>query len=157
MGGFISGRTAPAAAPTLLVLLLAALSGPAAAQLPAGSAARGDQRQREARISGLRQLELDQRLRANQAVPPGQRVLLDYGGYATFNYLNLQDANADNHILRQYEGIVYGRANFDGAQEVFVSGRIGYMDFHRGDSFSGRGDEPIDGDLYRGYYRFDLR
>src|SRR5207244_6103528 len=29
-------------------------------------------------------------------------------------------------------------------------------DFHRGDSFSGRGDEPIDGDLDRGYYRFDL-
>ena len=138
-------------------VLLPAIPLPSLAQLPAGSGTGAEQLQRENRIRGLRELELDQRLRANRAVPPGQRALLDFGGYATVNYLDLDDSTGDSHILREYDGILYGRMNIDGAQEVFLSGRIGYQDFHHGDSFSGRGDEPIDGDLYRGYYRFDLR
>jgi hypothetical protein len=137
---------------------VAALAAPrvASAQFaPAPSGA--EQLQRENRIRELQRLELDQRLRANRDVPPGQRVLFDYGGYATANYLSLDDSEADNHVMREYDGIGYVRLNVDGAQELFLSARIGYQDFHSGDSFSGRGDEPIDGDLYRGYYRFDLR
>lgn len=40
---------------------------------------------------------------------------------------------------------------------AFLRGRFGYRDFNYGDSFDGRGDEPIDGDLDRGYYSFDTR
>ena len=129
------------------------------AQLPSGAGVSpgAEQLQRENRIRGLQELERNQRLRANLAVPAGQRVLVDYGGYVTVNYLDLDDPEANSHILREYDGIAYGRVNIDGAQEFFLAGRIGYQDFHRGDSFSGRGDEPIDGDVYRGYYRFDLR
>ena len=145
----------------LLGLALAASAALAAPRTAAAqdrpSPGAGEQLQRESRIRDLQRLELDQRLRANRDVPPGQRVLFDYGGYVTANFLDLDDPVGDNHILREYDGIGYVRLNVDGAQEFFLAGRIGYQDFHRGDSFSGRGDEPIDGDLYRGYYRFDLR
>ena len=129
----------------------------AAAQVNVNAPRGAEQIQRENRISELQRLELDRRLRANRDIPPGQRLLFDYGGYVTGNYLSLDDPEGDNHILREYDGIGYARLNIDGAQELFLSARIGYQDFHRGDSFSGRGDEPIDGDIYRGYYRFDLR
>lgn len=140
-------HSALSAAATLALPTLAAAQDPGAAE----------QLQRESRIRDLQRLELDRRLRANRDVPPGQRTLFDYGGYVTANYLDLDDPQGDNHILREYDGIGYVRLNVDGAQELFLAGRIGYLDFHRGDSFSGRGDEPLDGDLYRGYYRFDLR
>jgi hypothetical protein len=144
----LAAGAAVAAAATL------ALPAAAFAQADAG---RAEQLQRQNRIQELQRLELDRRLRANQDIPPGQRALFDYGGYVSGNYLTLDDPQGDNHILRQYDGIGYVRLNVDGAQELFLAGRIGWQDFHRGDSFSGRGDEPLDGDLYRGYYRFDLR
>ena len=137
---------------------LVALAAPRTTAAQVGAGDRGaEQLRRENRISELQRLELDRRLRANRDIPPGQRLLFDYGGYVTGNYLSLDDSANDNHVLREYDAIGYVRLNVDGAQELFVAGRIGYQDFHAGDSFSGRGDEPIDGDLYRGYYRFDLR
>ena len=70
----------------------AALASPrtAAAQAQPGPGA-GEQLQRESRIRDLQRLELDRRLRANRDVPPGQRVLFDYGGYVTANFLDLDD------------------------------------------------------------------
>jgi hypothetical protein len=115
-----------------------------------------EQLQRLNRLADLERLNLDTRLRANPDIPPGQRLLLDYGGYLTLSYLDLDDSVGDNHILRETEAVGYIRANFDGAHEVFLRGRWGWRDFNEGDSFDGRGDEPIDGDLDRGYYRFDL-
>ena len=50
----------------------------------------------------------------------------------------------------------YARVQLDGANEFFLRARTGYRDFNPGDSFDGRGDEPIDPDLDRLYYRFDL-
>lgn len=129
-------------------------SSAALAQVEPGPGA--EQLQRMQRLLELEQLNLDTRLRANTAVPPGQRLLIDYGAYVAFNYLSLDDPVGDNHVLREYEGIAYTRLNFDGVHELFLRGRIGWRDFHEGDSFDGRGDEPIDGDLDRGYYRFDL-
>lgn len=122
---------------------------------PGGRA--GEELQREQRLRELEQLQLDARTRANTAIPPGQRTLFDYGGYVQFNYLSLDDATGNNHGLREVDVYPYLRINIDGAQELFVRGRFGYRDFNKGDSFDLRGDEPIDGDLDRGYYRFDLR
>jgi hypothetical protein len=147
------------------LVLFAAPGGRAMAQgLPGGGgggggfAPAGDRAlQREQRIRDLQQLELDQRLRANQEIPVGQRALIDYGGFYTFSYLSLDDESNDNRVLRQHEVVGFVRLNLDGAHEFFARGRWGYRDFHRGDSFDGRGDEPIDGDLERGYYRFDYR
>jgi hypothetical protein len=75
-------RSLPVA--SLAVPLLSLLiTRPAGAQLPSGAGVSpgAEQLQRQNRIDELRRIELDQRLRANQAVPPGQRILVDYGGY----------------------------------------------------------------------------
>ena len=47
--------------------------------------------------------------------------------------------------------------NIDNVHEIFLRGRTGYQDFNDKDSFDGRGDEIIDPDFQRAYYRFDLR
>jgi hypothetical protein len=105
----------------------------------------------------LEQIRRDTTLKVDTSVPVDQRLLLDYGGYLQFGYLTLDDSRNDNHVLRQYQLTGYVRANLDGAQEVFLRGSVGYRDFNDRDSFDGRGDEIIDPDLDRGYYRFDLR
>ncbi|QOV87346.1 hypothetical protein [Humisphaera borealis] len=143
--------------PLLVVgIAVAALALPASAQpVPGGPGA--ESLQRQARIDELQKFELDNRYRANEGVPAGQRVLFDYGVFLQFSYLSLDDALGANHGLRQYDVVPYVRFNIDGAQELFLRGRFGYRDFNYGDSFDGRGDEPIDGDLDRGYYSFDTR
>jgi Alginate export len=113
--------------------------------------------QQENRLRQLQQFEQDTRMQANPDIPPGERLLLDFGGYFSFDYLSIDDSNHNNHGLRQYELVGYLRANLDGAQEVFVRGRTDYRDFNPGDSFDGFGSRLIDPDLDRGYYRFDLQ
>src|SRR4051812_19304220 len=83
----------------------------------ARNAARGDELQRVDRIRELEQLELNTRYHANEAVPPGQRLLIDYGGYVSFNYLSLDDPDGTNHGLRQTQGVGYVRLNYDGVHE----------------------------------------
>jgi len=103
----------------------------------------------------LEQIRRDTDARALADVPANQRALIDYGAFVNFNYFSIDDSALDNHILRQYELIGYARLNLDAAQEIYLRGRIGWQDFNPGDSFDGRGDEAIDGDLDRGFYRFD--
>jgi hypothetical protein len=106
-----------------------------------------------------RQLELLRRENTERAlanVPPEQRALIDYGGFLSFNYFSIDDAALDNHILRQYDVVGYARLNLDGAHELYLRGSTGYQDFNDQDSFNGFGDEIIDPDLDRAFYRFDL-
>jgi hypothetical protein len=86
-----------------------------------------------------------------------QRSFIDYGGYATFGYLSADDNVDNNHVLRQYELVGYTRINFDGAHEIFLRGVLQYRDFNDGDSFDGFGDEFVDPEMDRWYYRFDLQ
>lgn len=139
----------------VIAMVLGAAPASLAQPIPGGPGA--ESLQRQARIDELQKFELDTRYRANEAIPPGQRVLVDYGVFLQFSYLSLDDAINENHILRQYDVVPYVRLNLDGGQELFLRGRFGWRDFNDGDSFDGRGDEPIDGDLDRGYYQFDLR
>src|SRR4051794_11070255 len=125
-----------------------------AQQVPVGSR---DTLQQEARLREFQQLELDTRLKVNPDIPPGERVLFDYGAFLQFNYLSTDDPTGNNHTLREFDFIPYARLNLDGVQELFLRGRFGWRDFSKGDSFDGFGDEPVDGDLDRGYYRFDLQ
>ncbi len=101
-------------------------------------------------------LRRDQDARALSDVPVDQRALVDYGGYASFDYYSIDDPSLNNRVLRQYQIVGFVRVNLDNAQELYLRARIGYQDFNDGDSFDGRGDQPIDGDLDRGFYRFDL-
>ena len=103
----------------------------------------------------LEQIRRDTRLRVSPDVPASQRVLFDYGAYVTAGYLSLEDPLGDTHVLRQYDLVPYARLNFDGAHDLYLRGRLGYRDFHAGDSFDGD-DEEFDTELEEGYYRFDL-
>ncbi|HVT88928.1 MAG TPA: alginate export family protein [Tepidisphaeraceae bacterium] len=104
----------------------------------------------------LDRLRREQLLQASPNVSAGQRAYFDYGAYLTFTYLTVDDQFHDSHALRQTDFVAYSRLNFDNAHEVLLRVRTGYRDFNNGDSFDGRGDEPIDGDLDIGYYKFDL-
>jgi hypothetical protein len=138
----------------LVLTTSALLAPPTFAQQQDAASAR--ELQRQSRIQELQRLELDTRYRVNTEVPPTERALIDYGGYFTFNYLSLDDSERDNHVLRQYDIVGYTRVQFDAANEFFLRARTGYRDFNDQDSFDGRGDEIIDPDLDRAYYRFDL-
>ena len=138
----------------LASLLVALLALSARGQALPAQARAAEQANRELQ---LQQFEQDTRFRANPDIPPGERLLLDYGGYASFNYLSVDDANHDNHGLRQYELVGYLRANLDGAQEVFLRARTDYRDYNSGDSFDGFGSRLINPDLDRAYYRLDLQ
>lgn len=85
-----------------------------------------------------------------------QRVIFDYGAYAIFDYLSVDDNRNENHVLRQYSLVPYVRLNLDNVHEVLVRGRLTYRDFNDGDSFDNRGDELVDPDVDRAYYKFDL-
>ena len=128
-------------------------ASPAAQPAPRG----GQALQRAAQVDELEQIRFDARLRANDAIPPGQRLLLDYGGYAFFSYLSVDDVLHHNHGVRESDFYAYARANLDGAQELFLRARVGYQDFNTGTGFTGHDDQPIEGDLDRAYYRLDLR
>ena len=88
-------------------------------------------------------------------VPPGQRPLLDFGGYLTFSYLSFDDSANDNHAYRGYDLVGYARLNFDDAHDFYVRGRLTYQDFNPGDSFEGQADH-LEGHIEEAYYRFDL-
>lgn len=104
----------------------------------------------------LEQIRQQDQQGAARDIPVGERVLFDYGGSFSFNYLSVDDSNNDNHVLRQYDTVGYARLNFDGAHEFYLRGRGTYQDFHRGDSFDGGGDGWRDSELDRAFYRFDL-
>jgi hypothetical protein len=112
--------------------------------------------QQQQQLRELDQFNIDSRIRANEEVPAGQRVLFDYGLLFTPSYLSVTDQNHDTHVLRQYDLIGYTRINLDGANEIFLRGRTDYNDYNHGDSFDGFGSRLVNPDLDRGYYRFDL-
>ena len=105
----------------------------------------------------LEQIRRETLVEADTQLSLDQRVFFDYGGYFTFGYLSVDDNVNENHVLRQYELVGYSRIVFDGAHEFFLRARGGWRDFNDGDSFDGRGDERIDPELDRWFYRFDLQ
>jgi hypothetical protein len=102
----------------------------------------------------LEQIQRDTDSRALSDVPADRRATIDYGGFLSFDYFSIDDANLDNHILRQYQLVGYLRFNLDAAQEIYLRGRTGYNDFNDGDSFDKFGDEIIDPDFDRAFYKF---
>ena len=107
-----------------------------------------------------RQLERTQResrILVDPSIPAGERALIDYGGYVSASFFSIDDPAGANHILRQYELVGYGRVNFDGAHELFVRANTLYLDFNKGDSFDGDGDDWQQPKIERAHYRFDLQ
>jgi hypothetical protein len=103
----------------------------------------------------LEQIQLDSRVQVDQSVPPEDRVLVDYGAYASTSFLSLDDPTGNTHQVNQYELVAYARVNLDGANEFFLRVHSLYNDFNSGDSFDGRSDF-VNPRVERAYYRFDL-
>ena len=138
--------------PTTAIACFVAVAAVAAIAAPAARAQPGVERfERQ-----VEQIQRDTLRLQGDSLTIEDRIIADYGGYVTFGYYSIDDAIGSNHVLRQWELLGYARFNLDNAQEIFLRGRTGYRDFNDGDSFDNRGDEVIDGDLDRGYYRVDL-
>jgi len=103
----------------------------------------------------MEQVQQQNRVLANPDEPIGERALIDYGAYTTFSYFSIDDLNHNNHGLRQADLVAYGRVNLDGAQELFLRGRITFQDFNHGDSFDGEGNKEH-AVVEQAFYRFDL-
>jgi hypothetical protein len=125
--------------------------------LPASVAAAQQAAQLERFERQLERAQSDTRVRVDQDIPPEDRALIDYGGFLSLSYLNIDDSIGHNHQLGQYELVGYGRVNIDGVHELFVRGNANYLDFKDGDSFDGRGDDLIGPRIERAHYRFDLQ
>ena len=74
------------------------------------------------------------------------RLLLDWGGSASFSLSGIDDAGGTPHTLRQSDGRAWLRADLDGSQRVYGRLKFRYDDWNTGDDFDGEGDdlrEPI--------------
>jgi hypothetical protein len=136
---------------SLLVILPASTALPATAQVVA------QQAQLERFERQLERTQRESRVLVDPSIPPADRALIDYGGYLSLSYVNIDDPVGRNHQLGQYELVGYGRLNFDGAHELFVRANTLYLDYKDGDSFDGRGDDWIQPRIERAHYRFDLQ
>jgi hypothetical protein len=103
----------------------------------------------------LEQYQRDTRLTIDNNIPVAQRTAFDYGAYFAPSYFSLDDSVGDNHVLRQYDLIAYGRLNIDRIHEFFFLGRGTYQDFNKNDSFDGNGDDD-EWNVDRAFYRLDL-
>jgi hypothetical protein len=104
----------------------------------------------------IQQIQRENQERYDAELPPENRALIDYGGYLTLSYLSFDDAAHDNHGLRRYELVGYGRLNLDGVHEIYARGRSDYDNYNSGDSFE-RQPDTLAGRMEEGWYRFDLQ
>ena len=106
----------------------------------------------------LEQVQRDTRLNVDLSIPAEERVLIDYGGYTTFNFLTLDDPENHNHTLYQTDLNLYGHVDVDGIHDFYMRVRSTYRDFNHGDGFDASGDSDWEElTLDRGIYRFDLQ
>jgi hypothetical protein len=99
-------------------------------------------------------LQRDTRIEADESIPMDQRALIDYGAYIDALFIAFPKYDQD-HIMQQYEGVVWGNVNLDGAQDFFIRGRYDNRIFS-GDSRVG-GEPDEENQIDRLYYRFDLQ
>lgn len=105
----------------------------------------------------LEQIQRDTLLKVDTSVPAEQRSLLDFGGFLGMSFFAIDDQGQSTHILRQVDLTYYARMNFDNAHEFFIRGHSQHRDFNSGDAFTSTGDDVVESELERAYYRFDLR
>lgn len=138
------------------VALLAMLITPRTASAQADARAQAQAAQSVERFDRtLERIRQDTRLQVSPDVPIDQRTFYDAGGFFTFNYLSLDDAENDNRGFRQYDMTVYARVVIDGANEFFVRGRLDYRDYNPGDNLNDE-SSGLDGMVERAFWRFDL-
>lgn len=114
------------------------------------------QRRAERAIRGS-ELPEDFRNRPDSSLQLLERTQLDFGGYASFTALWLDDAGNNNRRLFSPEIGIYARASIDGGHTIFGRAKFTYRTFSSGDSFDNRGDRWTEPFLDRYWYEFDLR
>ena len=115
--------------------------------MPCSSPAQETQMQRQVERERQAQIEA-------QRPALSETALIDYGVYLQATYFSLQDAQADNHILRELDGIAYARLGIGRHQQVFFRARGSILDFDSGDSFNGD-DHDSQARLERLFYAFE--
>jgi len=120
-------------------LLAPGLSFLLAAAAPAQVPASGDsQKQLEKQ---MRQYDDAWRLEVPADATFSERLLLDYGASARFGLYNIDDEGSHGHVLRQYDGRAWVRADLDGMHRVYARLKFQYDDFNTNDDFDRHGDE----------------
>ena len=100
-------------------------------------------------------VQRDTQAQVDAAVPLSSSALVDYGAYATFNYLSFDDATHNNHGLVEPELVLYGQVNLDAANEVYARARGEYLNYNPGDSPDGRPNR-VDGVVEEAWYGLKL-
>lgn len=104
----------------------------------------------------MRELDATWRLGAPVDAAISERMLLDWGASATTAVYRIDDAEREDHVLRQYDGRIYLRAEADG-HRFFGRLQYRYDDWNTNDDFDGRGDGRRVAIGERWWYEFDLR
>jgi hypothetical protein len=104
----------------------------------------------------LERIERETREQADQRVPVEQRSLFDYGAFAVFSLVSIDDLQAHTHVLEQYDLNVYAHLNLDGVHDFYARGRASFHDWSYGTSLDTHGQEWGEVSLDRATYRFDL-
>lgn len=105
------------------------------------------------------QRRLDDQIRADRNLDrsPADRVFLDYGGWYSFHLFLFDDGIEPSRTFRRHDLRVWTRFQLDeGAHELYLRGRLSFLDFNAGDSYDGDDDDVEGMNLERGTYRFDL-
>jgi hypothetical protein len=105
----------------------------------------------------LNDFEYQTRVEANSDIPPDQRLLVDYGAYAAYNYLSVDDPLQNTHILSDEELTAYALLDLDSAQQLFVRGHMSIREYGKGDDFGGIESAGEISEVDQLYYRFDLQ
>jgi len=91
-------------------------------------------------------------------IPANQRMILEYGGSVSLNFLAMDDTDQETHIFRQSVLSGYLHVNVDGVHDVLVRLRASETDFNSGDQFdeSLGPQDTVEPTLDRGIYTFNL-
>ena len=100
-------------------------------------------------------IQRDTQNQIDTELPLSQRALIDYGAYATYNYLSFDDSAHNNHGLNGFDLVGYGQVNFDSANDLYVRARGTYLGYNPGDNPQNRPNQ-LEGEIEEGWYHFDL-
>jgi len=112
----------------------------------------------DAFLNQQRALEELIRSQLDRELTADQRALIDFGGSYSFFVTIADDGVNSSRTLRRHDERLWIRAaTDDGVHEGYARGRLSFMDFNTGDSFSGRDDDWDGANLERGWYQFSLK
>ncbi len=140
----------------LAAALLLTISAPAVAQLQLNSGPGPQTGPGDAFLARQRALEFENQ-RRQQALPPAQKVRVDYGGWYNSYFFLFDDGVNSSRTLRQNELRLWASVSADrGIHEGYARMRMTYDDWNHGDSYTRNEDDLNGPNLERGWYRFDI-